>query len=295
MHVEMNNNEKNYQKERRTKMKKAINAWSVPSGVSFADMFRDISAAGFDGIELNVDKDNSSQHSLTMDSGKEVFEEINQLAEEYKLKVCSISTSLTGGKLGSDIDEERESGKDIIRKQIECAAALGADTILTVPGGMKDGVSLLQAYENSLRTLEELKPEIEAAKIHVGVENVWNGFFTSPFDMKNFIDQLDCAYIGAYFDVGNVVAFSDAEYWIEILDNRIRKIHVKDFKRFSGINRGGCFINLLEGDVHWSKVIPALKKAGYDDYLTAELGVMPDCPEYLYDATSKALDIILGY
>lgn len=274
-------------------MKKGINAWSVPNGISFEEMFRGVAAAGFHGIELNVDADNSSGHSLTMAAGKETFDEINQLAQEYNLKIPSISTSLTGGRLGSDKEAERESGKDIIRKQIECAAALGADTILTVPGGMTDKISLLQAYENSIRTLEELKPEIEAAKIHVGVENVWNGFFTSPFDMKGFIDRLDSPYIGAYFDVGNVIAFSDAENWIEVLDSRIRKIHVKDFKRFNKINRGGSFVNLLEGDVHWDKVIPALRKAGYDGFLTAELGLMPGGPDYLYNITSQALDIII--
>ncbi|MDD4679901.1 MAG: sugar phosphate isomerase/epimerase, partial [Clostridia bacterium] len=275
-------------------MKKAINAWSVPNGVSFEEIFQVISKAGFEGIELNLDKDNISGHSLTMSTGKEVFTEIKQLSEKYKLQVPSISTSLTGGKLSSNLAAERESAKDIIRKQIECAIALGADTILTVPGGMTDKISLLQAYENSLRTLEELKPEIEASKIHTGVENVWNGFFISPFDMKNFIDSLDSPYIGAYFDVGNVIAFSEPEYWIEILGPRIRKLHVKDFKRYSGLNSGGLFVNLMEGSVNWKKVIPALEKVGYDSYLTAELGVMPDCPEYLYKTTSMALDIILG-
>ena len=276
-------------------MKKAINAWSVPHGVTFEEMFSAISEAGFHGIELNLDEDNTSKHSLTMGSSKEAYAEINRLAEKHHLQIPSISTSLTGGKLGADTKAERESGKNVIRKQIECALALGADTILTVPGGMTKEISLLQAYENSFRTLEELKPEIESAKVHVGVENVWNGFFISPFDMKKFIDKLDSPYIGAYFDVGNVIAFSEAEYWIEILGDRIRKIHVKDFSRNGGINRGGTFVNLLEGSVNWSKVIPALENAGYDDYLTAELDNMPDCPQYLYQITSKALDIILQY
>jgi hexulose-6-phosphate isomerase len=275
-------------------VKKGINAWSVPNGVPFAEMFRGVAAAGFEGIELNVDADNSSGHSLTMMTAKETFEEINLLSQHYNIRIPSISTSLTGGKLGSEDEAERESGKDLIRKQIECAAALGADAILTVPGGMSDKISLKQACENSFRTLEELKPEIEASKIHVGVENVWNGFFTSPYHMKDFIDELDSPYIGAYFDVGNVIAFSDAENWIEILCSRIRKIHVKDFKRFSGINRGGTFVNLLEGDVHWSKVISALTKAGYDGFLTAELGLMPGGPGYLYTITSQALDIMLS-
>jgi L-ribulose-5-phosphate 3-epimerase len=274
-------------------MKKAINAWSVPSNYTFAEMFHDISAAGFDGIELNLDAEDSSNHSLTMSSCRDRFSEINILSKQYNLPVASISTSLSGGKLGSDNKAVREAGKDIIRKQLECASALGADGILTVPGGMTENISLLQAYENSFMAIEELKPEIEAAKINVGLENVWNGFFTSPFDMKNFIDRLDSKYIGAYFDVGNVIAFSNAEYWIEILGNRICKIHVKDFKRNSSINRGGCFVNLLEGDVTWKKVIPALSKAGYEGYLTAELDIMRECPQYLYEMTSKALDIII--
>ena len=274
-------------------MKKAINAWSVPNNVTFAEMFQDITDAGFDGIELNLDADNYSSHSLTMNTGKETLTEINRLAREYNLQVMSISTSLSGGKLGSDNKAVRESGKDIIRMQMECAAALGADGILTVSGGMAENISLAQAYGNSYAAIEELKSEIESAKINVGLENVWNGFFTSPFDMKNFIDRLDCKYIGAYFDVGNVIAFSNAEDWIEILSTRIRKIHVKDFKRSNGINRGGCFVNLLEGDVNWNKVIPALCRAGFDGYLTAELDMMRECPEYLYKITSEALDIII--
>jgi L-ribulose-5-phosphate 3-epimerase len=274
-------------------MKKAINAWSVPKQITFAEMFCDISTAGFDGIELNLDAEDYGRHSLTMNTGKDTFTEINRLEAEYDLPVISISTSMIGGRLGSDEKAVRESGKDIIRKQLECAEALGADSILVVPGGMTEKISLLHAYENSYATVEELKLEIEAAKITVGLENVWNGFFTSPFDMKNFIDRLDSIYIGAYFDVGNVMAFSDPECWIEILGNRIRKIHVKDFKRISNINSGGCFVNLLEGDINWSKVITALYDADYDSYLTAELDAMPKCPECLYQITSDALNVII--
>lgn len=274
-------------------MKKAINAWSVPKHITFSRMFHDISAAGFNGIELNIDADNFSNHSLTMNTEESTFSEINDLVKRYNLKVTSISTSLAGGKLASDNKLVRESGKDLIRKQLECAAKLGAEAILTVPGGMTETVSLLQAYENSFMAIEELKPEIKTSEIYVGLENVWNGFFISPFDMKNFIDELDCQYIGAYFDVGNVVAFSEPEYWIEILDTRICKVHVKDFKRNGSINKGGCFVNLLEGNVNWGKVILALSKVAYSSYLIAELSIIEECPEHLYRITSDALDVII--
>lgn len=274
-------------------MKKAINAWSIPKHISFDEMFFDISSAGFDGIELNLDADGFSQHSLTMNSGNSIFKEINLLIEEFNLPVTSISTSLCRGQLGSDDKAVREYGKDIIRKQLECAAELNTDGILTVPGGMNGEILLKQAFENSFTSLEELKYEISASKISVGLENVWNGFFISPFDMKYFIDRLNCTYIKAYFDIGNVVAFSDPEYWIEILGSRICKIHLKDFMRNGGINSGGCFVNLLEGDVNWDKVMRTLRASGFDGYLTAELPVMQKSPEYLYHITNSALDILL--
>ena len=75
-------------------MKKAINAWSVPERLSFAEMFRVISKAGFDGIELNVDAENYSNHSLTMNTGKDTLNEIKRLSDECNLKIASISTSL---------------------------------------------------------------------------------------------------------------------------------------------------------------------------------------------------------
>lgn len=273
-------------------MKKAINAWSIPNRVSFEDMFRDIAAAGFEGIELNVDAVDRSAHSLTLESDTTQYAQIRELSERYQLEVPSISTSLTGGLLGSPKAADREQYKRLLMKQIECAQALGATAVLTVPGGMNEEVSLQQAYEVTTETLQGLAADIEGSGIKVGVENVWNTFFSSPFDMVKLIDAVDSPAIGAYFDVGNVIAFSDAEDWIEILGDRIVKIHVKDYKRSGGVHRGGAFVNLLQGDVHWPEVMAALRGTGYTDYITAELEIIHERPEYLYQMTADALDII---
>jgi L-ribulose-5-phosphate 3-epimerase len=273
-------------------MKKAINAWSVPGSVSFEEMFKSISAAGFEGIELNVDGAGASSHSLTLESGRSDYDRINALSCQYNLPVCSISTSLYGGTLGSNNELERERGKNVLRKQLECASALGADGILVVPGGIGDDTSIWNAHENSKQSLMEMVPEIEQAKIKVGLENVWNGFFASPMDMVRLIDELNCTYVGAYFDVGNVAINSYPEYWIEILAHRIFKIHVKDFLH-SGWNQGS-FVNLLQGDIRWDRVVKVLAAAGYDGFLTAELAEMPKTPGYLYSTTAQALDVIIN-
>lgn len=274
-------------------MKKSINAWTIPAHVGFDEMFAAISAAGFETIELNVDKDGHSAHSLHMETSQEELTDIAALSQKYHLPVCSISSSLYGGTLCSEDADMRKQGQALIRKQIFCARALGAEAILTVPGGINDELSIAQAYENAHATLAEMTEEIAASKVHVGLENVWNNFFASPQDMARFIDRLDCPYIGAYFDVGNVIVNSYPQHWIEILGKRIVRIHVKDFMRMGGYH--GAFVNLLEGNARWDLVIPALRKIGYDGPLTAELSAMPQNPDYLYGITVKALERIIQY
>jgi hexulose-6-phosphate isomerase len=250
-------------------MKKSLNAWAVDAQIGFEETFKIVKESGFDGIELNVDKAGSSAHCLTLDTSIDELKIIKKLLEKYSLPVVSVSTSLSC--VGAADPSMAEFAKDVIRAQLKYARFFEAAGILTVPGGITDGVSIKQAYENSFACLESLKEEVYQSGLYAALEEVWNGFFTSPVDMASFIDRLDCPQICAYFDVGNVTAFSWAECWIEILASRIKLVHIKDFKRNGGINRGGAFVNLLEGDVNWKKVIPALKKAGFDGYLTAEV------------------------
>lgn len=273
-------------------MKKSINAWSVDSKTGFEEMFQQIKAAGFDGIELNVDaEEGKSAHSLTLSTTDEELAAIKALSEKYQLPVVSISSALWSGRMGSPDAEKRGLSEKLLKKQLQCAKAFGATGILVVPGGTYPAISLEDDRKASAETLASMKDFIAETGIYVGVENVWNGFFMSPLDMASFIDGLDCPFIGAYYDVGNVVAFSWSERWIELLGSRIHNVHVKDFKRNRGINSGGAFVDLLEGDVDWKAVIPALKKAGFDGYLTAEVFKDDDAMSYT-DYYKKVADAI---
>lgn len=272
-------------------MKKSINAWTIPDGASFEEMFESIARAGFEAIELNIDSRDASAHSLFLDTTEREYARIRKLSVQWSLPVCSISTSLYGGNLGSADAAEREYGKKLLAKQIECAQALGAGAILCVPGGMGPETSMAVAWAQARRTLEEMLPAAETSGIVVGLENVWNGFFASPYDMARFVDSFGSACIRAYFDVGNVLVNAKAEDWIEILDRRICRVHVKDFLR-TGANQG-AFVNLLQGDARWDRIMKALVHAGYDGCLTAELSTIPAHPAYLYRITSLALDEIL--
>ena len=98
-------------------------------------------------------------------------------------------------------------------------------------------------------------------------------------------------YVGAYFDVGNVLQFGYPEQWIRILGDRIFKVHVKDFSTRVGNITG--FVPLLAGDVDWLSVREALEEIGYGDTLTAELSPYGLCPHTLADDTARHLEVIL--
>ena len=250
-------------------MKTSLNAWSVEGSLGMEDMFRAVSRAGFDGIELNLDAP-GAVHGLSMDTTEEECAAIRSYIEQYNLPVVSISTSLSGGMSGHR--EQWEAYRVLLRKQMGLAKALSAKGILTVPGGMDADTTLKAARETSIEFYRTMKDEIEASGVFVGLENVWNGFFLSPYDMTSMLDEIDSPAIGAYFDAGNMLAFSVSEYWAEVLAGRIICVHVKDYKRHGGINSGGTWEDITEGSANWAAIVPALKKGGFDGYLTGEVG-----------------------
>jgi hexulose-6-phosphate isomerase len=137
-----------------------------------------------------------------------------------------------------------------------------------------------QPYDEVLRySGEGLRAVLPAAERHgvvLGIENVWNKFLLSPQEMRQMIDEVGHPLIGTYFDVGNCVLYGYPEQWVAILGSRIKKVHVKDFKR--AVATGAGFCQLLDGDADYRAVVGELRAAGYDDYLTSEVSVrnMPD-------------------
>ncbi|AYV68081.1 MULTISPECIES: sugar phosphate isomerase/epimerase family protein [Niallia] len=271
-------------------MLKGINQWCYPDDTPLEMVFKYSRDAGFDAIELNVSIDGIG---LTMNTSREEAKRIRKMAEHYRLRLSSISTNLLWKFPLSHYDEKvREQGRKVIEKQIELAGYIGADTVLVVPGVVNEETSYLDCYRRSQDELRKVLPLAEKHNIHVGIENVWNKFLLSPLEMARYIDEFHSDYIGAYYDVGNALQYGYPEQWISILGERIRKVHVKDFKLNVGNITG--FVPLLAGDVNWEKVYQALKNIGYKDTVTAEIPAYAFGPEYLAQDTSKHLDVVLN-
>ncbi|WP_274652076.1 sugar phosphate isomerase/epimerase family protein [Paenibacillus humicola] len=271
-------------------MLKGINQWCFPEGTPLETVFDTCRRAGYDAVELNLYAPGGA--GLTMDTTPGEAGAIGAMARKYGLQLRSLSTGLLGKYPLSSADEHvRETGRSVIRKQLELAAALGIDTILVVPGRVTEQVAYDVCYTRSQEELRRMMPEAEARGIFVGIENVWNKFLQSPLEMARYIDELDSPYAAAYYDVGNTLSIGFPDQWIRILGSRIKKVHVKDFKPEAGGYSG--FVPLLAGGVNWGRVREALREIGYTDTLTAELDPYAAAPEQLVFDTARHLDFII--
>ena len=277
-------------------MKKGINIWSFKNGMTVAKCIAMAKDAGFDGIELSLNE----KGEVSLESTAKDILGIKKIAQDVGLEISSLASGLYWSYPATSSDPKiRQKSKDIVKKQIDTAALLGADGILVVPGAVAgfapDGevVQYDVAYDRALEAFTELKNYAESKKVNIGLENVWNKFLLSPIEMRDFIDKIDSSYVGAYLDVGNVINTGYPEQWIRILGKRIKKVHFKDFRRNVGTLEG--FVDLLAGDVNFPAVMEAFNEVGYDNYVTAEM--IPNYAHYtnqiIYN-TSKSMDKILG-
>lgn len=273
-------------------MKKGISIWSFPKA-SLEESFILAKKAGYDGVELALD----AEGEVSLNSTKEDMEKVKALADKYGIELYSVATTLYWDYSMTSADKEiAEKAKSIVRKHIDVASWLGCNTILVVPGAV--GIDWLPngelvdydvAYERAYEALCELAPYAEEKKVSIAIENVGNKFLLSPIEVRDLIDKVGSDYVGAYFDAGNILRTGYPDQWIRILNKRIKKIHIKDYKKATN-----SFVNLMEGDVDFPAVMKALKEIGYDDYVTAEMGPLYiNYPDMLLYTTSMAMDKIM--
>lgn len=290
-------------------MRKGIHYWALPGHLCFEEKLHLAKQAGFEGIELTILQDGY----LRPGSNDKELCEIRKKIEEAGLELIDVASTLNWHySLTSDKTEIRAMAKDHLRLQIDIAEKLGADAILALPGFVgldfssgdlfsdsgnrrynpaSEVIDYDTAYVRSLEAFRELSPYARQHGVAICIENIWNRFLLSPLEMRDFIDALDSDWVGAYFDVGNVMLTGYPEQWIKILGRRIKRVHFKDFLR--GTARVSGFVELLAGDVDFVKVTEALQGIGYKGWVTAETNASRQFPEHTAYACSDALDRIL--
>jgi len=232
----------------RDRIKKAVGFMMIKEDLSVEDKLKLVKDVGFEGIETPT-------HLL------------NRKTPEPRV------LARASEKVGIPVHGVVNSSHQDLTGAIDEASVYGATSVLHVVRPDPKG-SFIENYKRTQATIRLAIRYAEKKRIHILIENVWNTFLIEPLTMARYIDELDSPYVKAYFDVGNVVRWGFPQHWIEVLAERIIKIHIKEYNLKVAMNEGmgkGFAVPIGQGSIDWKRVREELKKIGYRGWATAEV------------------------
>jgi L-ribulose-5-phosphate 3-epimerase len=282
--------------------KKSINLWAFPypEKMTLEQCLKLAKDAGFDGIELNYDLDSD----LSPKSGPKEFAAIRRTAEKIGIAISGMCSFLFWPyPLSSNDPAKRARGLELAGKIAECAAELGTENVLVVPGAVHipwrtdhEPVPNDVCYKRAKEAVQKLIPAAEKLKVYLNIENIFfNGYLMTPGEMNDFVDSFKSDRVRVHFDTGNIMQYQFPEHWITQLGQRTKNVHLKEFTKKGTDSSLEAFRPLLDGTTNWPAVLEAFDATGYKGYLTFEyFHPYLHYPEALVYQTADSLDRMLG-
>ena len=250
---------------------------------------------GFEALELSVSNEGVINTNLSESECGAIRQKIN----DSGVFVDSIATGMSWGiSPTSDDAEVRKNSIKLHQDAIRVASYLDCKALLFVPGVVKSPISPeIVRYDRALDRLREainqMLPIAEELDVDLCMENVWNGFFYSPIELRDFVDSFESDKLGVYLDIGNLIGYQQhPPHWIELLNSRIKRVQIKDFQENFDWTGSFSFCDLGAGDVPWKETVSALKSIQYKSTIIAE---MLPWDETILSRTSVAMDQIFDF
>ena len=250
---------------------------------------------GFEALELSV----SNEGVINTNLSESECRTIRQKIDDSGVFVDSIATGMSWGiSPTSDDVEVRKNSIKLHQDAIRVASHLDCKALLFVPGVVKSPISPeIVRYDRALDRLREainqMLPIAEELDVDLCMENVWNGFFYSPIELRDFVDSFESDKLGVYLDIGNLIGYQQhPPHWIELLNSRIKRVQIKDFQENFDWTGSFSFCDLGAGDVPWKETVSALKSIQYKSTIIAE---MLPWDETILSRTSVAMDQIFDF
>ena len=242
-------------------------AQKAAQGMPLVEAFKKLRACGYEGVEPSV-----LLGHVTVEN-----------ADEW-VAASKESGLIIDGTVGGR-SEGLEASLDLTKK-------LGGDSMLVVLAYPQE-VPLQQTWDASVARMKEGAKHAEKLGVRILIENVWNTFLISAYDMARFIDEVGSPWVQVHFDIGNMMRWGVAEHWAQVLGKRSVKIDVKEYDLERAMNEGmrkGYDKPIGEGSINWPAVRAELAKIDFNGWAAAE--VKAGDWEYLADV-AKRMDRVL--
>jgi L-ribulose-5-phosphate 3-epimerase len=239
---------------KKPKLKKAVKYGMIRAGNSIQEKFELIKKIGFVGVEFDSPSNINREEAVKAKQATGI--EIHGVVDSIHWR----------DTLSSPDEAVRAKGLAGLNTALDDAKFYGAETVLLVPGVVKDGVTYEQCYERSQAEVKKVLPKAKELGVKIGIEVVWNNFITKPEQLVQYVDDFKDPIIGAYFDSSNMIKYGvKPGDWIRKLGKRMIKF---DLKGYSNTKQ---WVAIGEGDEDWPDILKALDEVGYQGWATAEV------------------------
>jgi len=218
--------------------------------------------AGFDFIELSIDKNRLNKLDYTDKQIKEVIDN----ADKYNMTLETMTLSANRYYPIGDINL-RKQGIEIIKKAIVLASKLGIKLIQLTAYDVYQKPSTIQSkqlYEDAIKEVLEFNKDYNIILAIEVLEDVEH--FNTSSKLIPFINKINSPYLKEYGDTGNLV-YNNFDPLIDLKDgiNQIAAIHIKD-----AIVHNEHNIEYGKGLVNFDEIFKYLKEVNYQGYLVSE-------------------------
>ena len=251
-------------------MKLAFNTWvysSFPVWVPsypLEEVVPRLAAIGYDGIELGA----ASPHAYPDFTSPQRRREIRQLFEHNNIALVSMLPAPGGGpgfNVSSPIPEERAGAIDQYKKVVTLCAELGGKIVLYVAGWQVFGTTRDEAWGWSRAALAEVAAYAQTQNITMCIEptSADSNLIDSADDAIKLKDEVAAPNIKLMFDTYHTIYRNEvATDYVHRFGKDLAHVHLADSDRLPP----------GEGTGEFPTLIKALKKTGFDGYLTMEIG-----------------------
>ncbi|MGN6146543.1 MAG: sugar phosphate isomerase/epimerase family protein [Mesorhizobium sp.] len=232
--------------------------WTTNVTKKHEPLLRDIKAAGFDGVEIPI-----------FEGTPDDYARLGGMLDRIGLQRTAVSAMGDPAmNLISPDAATRKAGIAFMKNAIDCAAALGAPTL---SGPLH---STLGAFSGAGPTAAEFKRSLSSQRAigdHAGKKGVTIGLealnrfecylFNTMDALCAHIDEVDRPHIRAMYDTFHA-NIEEADPIGAYTRNRKNIVHVHISENDRGVPG--------RGNIPWKETFSAIRKSGYDDWLTIE-------------------------
>ena len=247
-------------------MKIGYSTWGMPT-LPIDTALEHLAALGFDGVELTVIPGFSTELD-TLDSAER--KRIRQLLDRHGLDLPAVAAHQP--MLSTEDDVHAENWRRLTASAGLCVDLAGTDGVPVLNTTLGSNPNEWNSQQNLI--LERVGALVDyciSREVVLAIEPHVGDGLNSPERSLWLLEEINSAYLKLNFDISHfeVQGMSTAQV-VQLLAPHSAHTHVKDQR---GLVPDYEFLIPGEGPFDFVEYLKLMQKAGYDDYITAEVSM----------------------